>query len=90
MNLKGRERKSQGYKLKYYPGFRLVEETDEILQNLSMASYKYTSQKQGPAHYNSTFGKITTVLSRGSRKFLTAEQTKPHYVQKQQIKIATV
>lgn len=70
MNLKGCERKSQGYKPKYYPGFRLVEETDEILQNLSMASYKHTSQKQGPAHYNSTFGKITTVLSKDFKETL--------------------
>jgi hypothetical protein len=56
MNLKGSERKSQEYTPKYYPGFRLVEETDEILPNLSTAAYKHTSRKQGPAHYSSTFG----------------------------------
>jgi len=43
MNLKGCEGKSQGYKPKYYPGFRLVQETDEILPNISMAAYKHTS-----------------------------------------------
>jgi hypothetical protein len=56
MNLKGCERKKQGYKPKYYPGFRLIEETDLILPNLSMAAYKHTSLKQGPAN-NSMFGK---------------------------------